>query len=167
MSLRLSLLCPALVATLIAGAFAEPSKPPKSTIQPCPDRPNCVSSRAPEGPRRMDPIQYQGSVEDARRGILQIVSAFPRTTVVVNSGNYLKVEVRSAFFSFVDDVEFEFDDAAKLIHFRSASRLGYYDFGVNRRRMETIIREFSDKRRTLSGQELEEREEGHDGPEDC
>ena len=88
----------------------------------------------------MDPIPYQGSVEDARRRILQIVSAFPRTTVVENSGNYLKVEVRSAIFSFVDDVEFEFDDAAKVIHFRSASRLGYYDFGVNRRRMEAIIR---------------------------
>ena len=36
-------------------------------IRPCPNKPNCVSSRAPEGPRRMDPIRYQGSVEDARQ----------------------------------------------------------------------------------------------------
>ena len=93
----------------------------------------------------MDPIRFQGSVEDARQRLLNIVQAFPRVTVVENSGNYLKLEVRSAIFSFVDDVEFEFDDVAKLIHFRSASRLGYYDFGVNRRRMETIIREFSGK----------------------
>jgi uncharacterized protein (DUF1499 family) len=91
----------------------------------------------------MDPIRFEGSVEDARQRLLNIVQAFPRVTVVENSGNYLKLEVRSAIFSLVDDVEFEFDDVAKLIHFRSASRLGYYDFGVNRRRMETIIREFS------------------------
>ena len=93
----------------------------------------------------MDPIRFQGSVEDARQRLLNIVQTFPRLTAVENSGNYLKLEVRSAIFSFVDDVEFEFDDVAKLIHFRSASRLGYYDFGVNRRRMETIIREFSGK----------------------
>lgn len=93
----------------------------------------------------MDPIQYHGSLEDARRRLLGIVRALPRVTVVEDSGHYLKVEVHSAFFSFVDDVEFQFDDAAKLIHFRSASRLGYYDFGVNRSRMATIIREFSGK----------------------
>jgi uncharacterized protein (DUF1499 family) len=93
----------------------------------------------------MDPIRFHGSVEDARQRLLNIVKAFPRVTLVDNSGNYLKLEVRSAIFSFVDDVEFEFDDVTKLIHFRSASRLGYYDFGVNRRRMETIIREFSGK----------------------
>jgi uncharacterized protein (DUF1499 family) len=93
----------------------------------------------------MTPIQYKGSLEDARRRLLEIVRALQRVTVVEDTGSYLKVEVRSTFFSFVDDVEFEFSDAAKLIHFRSASRLGYYDFGVNRRRMETIIRKFSRK----------------------
>jgi uncharacterized protein (DUF1499 family) len=93
----------------------------------------------------MDPIQYQGSAEDARRRILEIMRTFPRSTITQSRGNYLKVEFRSAIFSFVDDVEFEFDDAAKLIHFRSASRLGYYDFGVNRRRMKKIIQEFAGK----------------------
>lgn len=93
----------------------------------------------------MPPIQYQGSREDARKRLLGIFRALPRVSVVEDNGNYLKVEVRSALFSFVDDVEFEFDDEAKLIHFRSASRIGYYDFGVNRRRMETIIKEFSGK----------------------
>lgn len=93
----------------------------------------------------MDPIRYKGSVEESRQRVLEIVRSFPRVAVVASSGNYLKVEVRSAIFSFIDDVEFEFDDAAKLVHFRSASRLGYYDFGVNRRRMEAIIRKISGK----------------------
>jgi uncharacterized protein (DUF1499 family) len=93
----------------------------------------------------MDPIQYQDSLEEARRRLLGIVRAIPRVAVIEDRGNYLKLEVRSSLFSFVDDVEFEFDDAAKLLHFRSASRLGYYDFGVNRRRIEAIIREFSGK----------------------
>jgi uncharacterized protein (DUF1499 family) len=35
-------------------------------------------------------------------------------------------------------VEFVFDEGSKTIHFRSASRVGYGDLGVNRRRMENI-----------------------------
>ncbi len=93
----------------------------------------------------MDPIPYQGSMENARRRLLVIVRALPRVSVVEDRGNYIKLEFRSSFFSFVDDVEFEFDDAKKVIDFRSASRVGYYDFGVNRRRMQTIIRKFSGK----------------------
>jgi uncharacterized protein (DUF1499 family) len=93
----------------------------------------------------MDPIRYQGSAEDARQRLLGIIRTFPRTTLIQKNGDYLKTQFRSAIFSFVDDVEFEFDDCSKLIHFRSASRLGYYDFGVNRRRMETISRQFSGK----------------------
>jgi uncharacterized protein (DUF1499 family) len=45
-------------------------------------------------------------------------------------------------FRFVDDVEFYIDERANLIHFRSASRLGYSDMGVNRKRMETIRASF-------------------------
>jgi uncharacterized protein (DUF1499 family) len=91
----------------------------------------------------MDPIPYQGSIEESRQRLLEIIRSFDRATVVRNDGNYLKVEFRSAIFSFIDDVEFEFDDASKFIHFRSASRSGYYDFRVNRRRMEAIIQQFS------------------------
>ena len=36
-----------------------------------------------------------------------------------------------------------FDDNAKTIHFRSASRIGYSDLGVNRRRMEEIRKAFA------------------------
>ena len=38
----------------------------------------------------------------------------------------------------VDDVEFSLDAGAGLINVRSASRVGYSDFGVNRKRVERI-----------------------------
>jgi uncharacterized protein (DUF1499 family) len=44
---------------------------------------------------------------------------------------------------FVDDVEFLVDDAAKVIHVRSASRLGESDMGVNRSRIEAIRTQFN------------------------
>jgi uncharacterized protein (DUF1499 family) len=62
----------------------------------------------------------------------------PRTKLVEENDSYLHYEFTSLLFRFVDDVEFLFDDESKTIHFRSASRTGYGDFGVNRRRMEVI-----------------------------
>jgi uncharacterized protein (DUF1499 family) len=112
-------------------------------IQPCPDKPNCVSSLASDGPRKMEPIPFRGSWENARDRLLAVVRSFPRTTIIKNDGHHVQVEFRSALFSLVDDVDFLCDEQAKVIHFRSASRVGYYDFGVNRRRMEEVIRRFS------------------------
>jgi uncharacterized protein (DUF1499 family) len=67
-----------------------------------------------------------------------IVRSLPRTTVVTETDAYLYVEFTSALFRFVDDVEFFADGNAKLIHVRSASRLGKSDLGVNRKRIEAI-----------------------------
>ena len=86
----------------------------------------------------MDPIPYSGSLAQARAKLIEVLRNYPRTRIVREEPDYLKAECRSAFFHFVDDVELVFDDAAKRIHFRSASRLGRKDFGVNRKRMEEI-----------------------------
>jgi uncharacterized protein (DUF1499 family) len=58
---------------------------------------------------------------------------------------YLHYECASLLLRFVDDVEFLFDEPGKTIHFRSASRVGYGDFGVNRRRMEDIRSRLQEK----------------------
>jgi uncharacterized protein (DUF1499 family) len=70
--------------------------------------------------------------------LVNVVRQMKRATIVSATPSYLHVEFRSALFRFVDDVEFLMEDSARLIHFRSASRTGYYDFGVNRKRMKEI-----------------------------
>lgn len=62
----------------------------------------------------------------------------PRARVVTATDDYLHVEFTSAIWRFVDDVVFTVDGVARLIHVRSASRVGHYDFGANRRRVEAI-----------------------------
>jgi uncharacterized protein (DUF1499 family) len=62
----------------------------------------------------------------------------PRTVVVTKTDQYLHAEVTSRIYRFVDDVEFYVDKQAGVIHCRSASRVGYSDFGVNRARIEQI-----------------------------
>jgi len=108
----------------------------------CPDSPNCVSTQAKDARHAIAPLTYTTSREQALQRLTDIIRSLPRTRIVTSRADYLHVEFTSALFRFVDDVEFFLDDTAKTIHFRSASRLGYSDLGVNRKRMEEIRRRF-------------------------
>ncbi len=116
-------------------------------LAPCPNSPNCVSTQSTDTKHRMEPIHYTSSLEDARARMERVLRAMPRMTIVNAEKDYIYAECRSRIFGFVDDVEFWFDDKDKVIQFRSASRLGYSDLGVNRKRMERI-REAFDKDRS-------------------
>lgn len=109
----------------------------------CPDSPNCVSTQASDPAHRMEPMPLAGSAEDAIARLRGILTAMPRSRIVADRENYLHAEFRSALFRFVDDVEFLVDSEARVIHFRSASRVGHSDLGVNRRRMEEIRAAFT------------------------
>lgn len=67
--------------------------------------------------------------------ILAVVGEMDRTTVISRREDYLHVEYRTRI-GFVDDVEFLLDEQTRTVRFRSASRVGYWDLGVNRRRIE-------------------------------
>ena len=107
-------------------------------LAPCPDSPNCVSSQAKDGKHYIEPLRYDGTQARSKRSAPCRHSSVKRSKIVTNDGHYIHVEFTSAFFRFVDDGDFLFDDTVKMIHMRSAARLGYYDFGVNRKRLEAI-----------------------------
>jgi uncharacterized protein (DUF1499 family) len=75
---------------------------------------------------------------EAKELLKALIASLPRTRLIEEDGEYLHYEFTSLLIRFVDDVEFVFDEGSKTIHFRSASRVGYGDLGVNRRRMENI-----------------------------
>ncbi|BFM51382.1 DUF1499 domain-containing protein [Marinomonas sp. THO17] len=107
----------------------------------CSNKPNCVSSQAQDREHYIDPLLFPGQLHQAYEAIETILKETKRVTVVAKETNYLRAEFRSALFRFVDDVEFYFvEESPNLttIHIRSASRVGYSDLGVNRKRMETV-----------------------------
>lgn len=121
-----------------ASAPDSPTGTPTGGLPPCPASPNCVSTDATEPAQQMAPLPYRVDRATSRKVILSIVRAMPRTTIVTEADHYVHAEFRSRLFGFVDDVEFLFDDDAAIIHFRSASRTGHSDMGVNRQRMTAI-----------------------------
>jgi uncharacterized protein (DUF1499 family) len=114
-------------------------------LTPCPDTPNCECSQAADDAHRIEPLSYGGTAEEAMARLKVALSTFPRTRVVAEGPDYLHAECTSLVFRFVDDVEFLIDRGRKLIHFRSASRVGRGDLGANRRRMEALRQAYASR----------------------
>jgi uncharacterized protein (DUF1499 family) len=114
----------------------------KGKLRPCSASPNCVSSQSSDQDHFIEPLTYQDSRAQARDRLIAVIQAMDRARIIELEDDYLHAEFSSALFRFVDDVEFHLPADAKVIEVRSASRLGYYDFGVNRRRLERIRAEF-------------------------
>ncbi|MDF0668588.1 MAG: DUF1499 domain-containing protein [Nitrospira sp.] len=108
------------------------------TLSPCPSSPNCVSTQATDEGHTIAPFLYTKARAEAKEALKTVLTTLPRTKLVDEDESYLHYEFTSLLLRFVDDVEFLFDETTKTIHFRSASRLGHSDLGVNRRRMEQV-----------------------------
>ena len=113
-------------------------KPPSKT-------PNSVSSQAdlwPDHPQaeyaRVAPFALVGDGPATLARLKAIVQATPGAAVVKAEGDYLYATFTTRLMKYTDDVEFWFDPAQRVVHVRSASRLGRKDMGVNRARVEAI-----------------------------
>ncbi len=107
-------------------------------LSACPSSPNCVSTQAHDEGHSIVPFRYRKSRAEAKEALKEVIRSLSRVKLVEEDESYLHYEFTSLLFRFVDDVEFVFDDETKTIHFRSASRTGYGDLGVNRARMEQV-----------------------------
>jgi uncharacterized protein (DUF1499 family) len=112
------------------------------TLAACPSTPNCVSSQAIDQGHQIEPIRFDGEPDSAFDRLRRILSLRGDTKLTEGDDHYLRVEFRTRL-GFVDDGEFLMDREQRLIHLRSAARLGYSDLGKNRSRLEEIRREFA------------------------
>jgi uncharacterized protein (DUF1499 family) len=116
-------------------------------LAPVVNKPNNVSSQADVNDRAhyVAPLKFSGEAKVAFQKLLKLVQSQPRAVVDTQDGHYLHAEFRSPLMGFVDDVEFVLAPEQKLIHVRSAARLGYSDFGVNRKRAESLRAQFESR----------------------
>jgi uncharacterized protein (DUF1499 family) len=127
------------LALLLAGCggmAAQKLRGADGRLAPC-GGPHCVSSTDTDPQRRIAPLVYTVSASVAQTTLVGILKGMARTRVVSNQRGYVRAEVDSPLLGFTDDVEFVFG-AGNRIDVRSSSRAGYYDFDVNRKRVEDI-----------------------------
>lgn len=106
----------------------------------CPSSPNCVSSQVADERHGIAPLTFSGDPDVAFARLATLLKNRADTKVIEKADSYLRVEFRTRFF--VDDGEFLLDRERKIIHLRSASRIGYSDLGKNRSRIEEIRLDF-------------------------
>jgi uncharacterized protein (DUF1499 family) len=109
-----------------------------SRLAPCPSSPNCVSSDAADSTHSVAAFALVIPSREAWLAVRGSVESLPRTKIISETSDYLHAECTSAVFGFVDDLELHLRVAEGVIAVRSAARLGYSDFGVNRRRIEDL-----------------------------
>jgi len=126
---------------LLAAAASTPAVASDlGPLPPCPNTPNCVSTEAPadDATHFLAPLPLPDGLDPAAAldALEAVIRAEPRTAVEGRTALRLSATDRSRVFRFVDDVEARVDPEGRVLHARSAARLGVGDLGVNRRRLE-------------------------------
>ncbi len=106
-------------------------------LSPCPASPNCVSSDMTDS-HSIAALDIAGDPNEAWQALRAYLETQPRVVIKISDSSYLRTEFRTRLLRFTDDVEFHLRPDENRIAVRSASRLGYSDFGANRRRLESI-----------------------------
>ncbi|HEY8096824.1 MAG TPA: DUF1499 domain-containing protein [Methylobacter sp.] len=123
---------------LIVMTLSTVTQAAEKKLAPCPSSPNCVSSQASDEGHFIAPFKITGNVEAAWAALKNALISQSRTVITNENGDTLHAQATSLVFRFVDDIDAILDADARLIHIRSASRVGYGDFGVNRKRVENL-----------------------------
>jgi len=136
----LLLLATLIVSAIILGIVSRSGSPAglvDGRLARCPQKPNCVCSEYPDA--------TDAWIAPLPLGTGGFTTLMPRIRDAVTSlggkiGNsddlYLAATFSSSLFGFVDDLELRIDPERRLLHLRSASRVGYSDLGINRKRVE-------------------------------
>ncbi|MCJ2164865.1 MULTISPECIES: DUF1499 domain-containing protein [unclassified Pseudodesulfovibrio] len=104
----------------------------------CPSSKNCVSSQSSDREKRVAPIKASGPSDIVMADLIHAIESMKGGRITALDGRYLRAEFTSRVWRFVDDLECYHDVEHGIIHVRSASRVGYSDFGTNRKRVEEL-----------------------------
>ena len=106
----------------------------------CPSSPNCISSTAQSEDKFYPHLTYQGTTEQAKHKLMEVLNAYPGAEIANNGDHYIHAQFTTAIMRFTDDAEFLILEDG--IQVRSASRVGYSYLGKNRKRMDEIRESF-------------------------
>ena len=140
--MRLQKLITAARQALVSALLASPAVALGQSVEGvhgCPPSPNCVSSSPQaDDDHHILPFHIEGPPSVAWDALKKTLLAQEGVAIVEDTDVNIHATATSKIFHFVDDISFKLDPEKRLIHARSASRVGYWDFGVNRKRIEAL-----------------------------
>ncbi|WP_413283295.1 DUF1499 domain-containing protein [Vibrio sp. MA40-2] len=114
-----------------------------SKLAPMPSTPNAVSSQTEDSEKSVEPLSFV-TTEEAKKKVKRVLAQLPSNVVQLEQQDYLHVVFTTDTMRYKDDVELYFDQEQKLLHYRSQSRVGYSDKGLNRARYEQFAKLYNE-----------------------
>lgn len=132
------------VVVMLVMMFFKNQHPPKNLgvkagkLAEVPETPNGVSTQTLVIEKKVSSLAFKGSLEDSKEKIKQAIETYGGGKIIKDEKTYLYIVFTTGTMQFKDDAEFYFDEERQEIHFRSASRVGKSDMGLNKERYEVL-----------------------------
>lgn len=107
-------------------------------LAPMPKSPNAVSSQSDHPDYHVEAFPFKESLELTKAAIIDTIDIYGNAEIITNELNYIYAVFTTSKIRFHDDVEFYFNESAGIVEYRSASRAGYSDMGLNRERYNRL-----------------------------
>jgi len=101
-------------------------------------KPNGVSSQTDDESKYVNPLPFVNDLETTKGQVKFACDQYGGFKVITETDDYMHVVFTTGKMKYHDDVEFFFDVENEIVHFRSQSRIGYSDMGLNRDRYDAI-----------------------------
>ncbi|TVS18163.1 MAG: DUF1499 domain-containing protein [Gammaproteobacteria bacterium] len=131
------LLIAAMLSACAASGAVDRDRDGNSDFEPCGTAPRCVVSLDDAGSRRIEPLMYTTSPLLARLHLMQLLVDRDDVEVVTAVDDYIHAVFVTPRLRYRDDVEFLIRNDGR-VDVRSSSRIGWYDWGTNRNRIESL-----------------------------
>ena len=107
--------------------FAFDSLMDNNTIEACSNPNNCVLES-----------WKVSNANDSFTQLIDILNNTPRIKIINIQENYLHALATSRVMKYIDDIEIKASGKENILEIKSKSRTGFYDLGVNKRRINTL-----------------------------
>lgn len=107
-------------------------------FQEIPNKDNSVSTQTEFVDKKIEPLLFKGDLKTSVAAMKKAMEAYGDIEITDEKENYICAVATTGTMKFHDDIEIYFDAVEGYVHYRSASRAGYSDMGLNRQRFETL-----------------------------
>ncbi|WP_432467339.1 DUF1499 domain-containing protein [Agarivorans sp. Z349TD_8] len=107
--------------------------------------PNGVSTEAQNESKKVAALPFKGDLKQTQLAALGALAKMGNNQVMLRNEVYVHTVFITAKLRFRDDVELYFDPRQQQVHFRSQSRVGYSDRGVNLARYRQFAKLYTEQ----------------------
>lgn len=107
-------------------------------LAPMPSSPNAVSSQSEDLAYKVEPLKMKDTIQRTKDAFIEACDIYGNYEIISEDDHYMHLVFTTSTMGYKDDVEIYIDETTGLVHYRSASRVGYSDMGLNRERYNAL-----------------------------